>query len=276
MFCQVAIHLPIFERQLDEEQLARYMNYSAMKQLDPDEKLAYCPHCKYFEIWPVQMHGMGFFYCRNPGCTKVSCVHCHVEVIVPEDGRLRFSVLNEARTPSSRKEMHHHFACAELAPHKEAFDQAIRKGAGSTCPNPDCGLSGIKDDACTHMTCLHCQTQYCYVCELSVDNCDKDDPNGNIYSHNVNWRANPKRCPMFLLEIPEVDRRWGPRDGSATDTQMVAFLSKVKTLALLRQVVLDMGEETYNKLKATFPSVANCGFTDYEILNADLTIIKRR
>ena len=70
---------------------------------------------------------------------------------------------------------------------------------------PGCGLSGLKDEACTHMNCDKCQTVWCYFCGLDVDKADKEGGAGNIYQHNKNWSSTDGRCPMFLKEINEID-----------------------------------------------------------------------
>ena len=78
---------------------------------------------------------------------------------------------------------------------------------------PGCKLAGRKDDACTHMTCTKCITEWCYVCGLDVKSCDKEAPReggrvNDIYLHNKDWEINEKRCPMYLTKILEVDLHW--------------------------------------------------------------------
>jgi hypothetical protein len=71
---------------------------------------------------------------------------------------------------------------------------------------PGCGNGGRKDTACTHMTCEECHTVWCYVCGIAEKYLDKANPDGNIFSHNDNWKTlYPKRCPMFFLELHDID-----------------------------------------------------------------------
>ena len=64
------------------------------------------------------------------------------------------------------------------------------------------------------MNCPRCATEWCYVCGLSVQNCDKaspdtpDRPVNDIYLHNRGWELNDKRCPMYMTQILEVDTAW--------------------------------------------------------------------
>ena len=60
---------------------------------------------------------------------------------------------------------------------------------GSMMHCPTCELAGMKDDACTHMRCPRCSTSWCYVCGLSVTDCDKSRPEvgrpaDDIFLHN--------------------------------------------------------------------------------------------
>ena len=78
---------------------------------------------------------------------------------------------------------------------------------------PRCDLKGRKDDACTHMNCVKCGCDWCYVCGLAVDACDKAPPRegrdeNDLYLHNRNWETNYRRCPMYLTQILEVDLNW--------------------------------------------------------------------
>jgi hypothetical protein len=73
-------------------------------------------------------------------------------------------------------------------------------------PCPVCGLRGIKDESCMHMKCPRCETPWCYLCGLSVKDCDKAParpgmPVDDIFLHNADWQTNEKRCPMYLTQV---------------------------------------------------------------------------
>ena len=149
------------------------------------------------------------------GVCKKECVPLSERFIANEDiATLDFS--DEA----VRCGVQSHFACFEkesaLGAARVAWEEALARGQTMSCPNSACRRRGIKDDACTHMTCTSCQTVWCYVCGLDTasDECDKapDDGSGDDtmraeYRHNREWQANERRCPMFLSEVHGVDTR---------------------------------------------------------------------
>jgi len=163
-----------------------------------------------------------------------------------------------------------HFECAELRPYKLAFETAIESGVKVPCPS--CGLAGVKDGACAHMTCPRCDTLWCYLCGLDVKDCDKPqgtDPN-SIYQHNVDWETNPRRCPMWLDQVNRVDSRW-PADADGA----VAKLSQIRTLRNLQVVVNELGPDMMRRLKAKYSSVRNTGYDLDRLGQADVRLIVR-
>ena len=153
---------------------------------------------------------------------------------------------------------------------KKEFDEVFEKGAKNYCPS--CGVGGTKDDECTHMTCPNCHTVWCYVCEKKESEVDKSpDQVDDIYAHNADWKTNPKRCPMYLTEIEDVDDRW-PGD----ETNALELFHRLKLLRVLKEFVTKIGLLEFEKLKEVFPSVANCGMTQKEIMETDNTLIYRK
>mmetsp|Transcript_1887 Transcript_1887/g.3002 ORF Transcript_1887/g.3002 Transcript_1887/m.3002 type:complete len:327 (-) Transcript_1887:242-1222(-) len=268
MQCHVNIHPPVFERQLNKKQLQVFLNNSVKSMAGEDDQVVECPHCSYFEIWPRNSEGALFFRCNAKECEKVSCIHCKKDCDVAVTDAYNDDDFNN---PDSERSMLYHFQCAELAPLKKQFDDALADGTGVVCPNPECRLRGRKDDACTHMVCANCQQSYCYVCGLSVAMCDKSDPAGNIYSHNEGWEYNPNRCPMYLTQIGEIDNRWATED----DDVCVEFLSRIRTISFLRRAYRNIGQDAYRLLRDKYPSIRNCGFTEEDILHGDTRIIVR-
>ncbi len=162
-----------------------------------------------------------------------------------------------------------HMLCAEMAADKAVIEAAIEKGNGMECPH--CGLTGRKDSNCTHITCEGCRESFCYVCGVAEAKLNKHNPNGPINSHNVDWATNPRRCPMYLTQIGEIDIRW---PGEAKDDhECVAMFSRFRTLTLLRAAVRTMGVQRFRELCAHFTSIRNCGFTEQQILTEDITVI---
>jgi len=77
------------------------------------------------------------FSVKKQTAKKRSCFFCHLELEHNEDDNLE------------EIEVFKHFECAELSSHLEKLESAIEKGIKAFCPK--CGLSGMKDDGCTHI-----------------------------------------------------------------------------------------------------------------------------
>ena len=79
------------------------------------------------------------------------------------------------------------------------------------------------------------------------------------YRHNVNWRTNPHRCPMYLSQIHEgSDGSWPAQ----SDDAMLAHFHRLRTLRELRAVYDRIGPDVYRRLVEHFPnacSSAGCG-----------------
>ena len=75
--------------------------------------------------------------------------------------------------------MESHFLCYEYKEIKKEWEDAILSGSKTVCPKWKIG--GVKDDACTHMTCNNWGTVYCYICGKSDDKVNKSNKSGIIY-----------------------------------------------------------------------------------------------
>lgn len=136
---------------------------------------------------------------------------------------------------------------------------------------PGCGLSGLKDEACTHMTCDKCQTVWCYFCGLDQVHADKEGGADNIYQHNRKWYSTEGRCPMYLTEISQVDDRW-PEE----DEECLEFFHRKRAIRLLRDFVNEIKVDNYKKLVEIFPQCGEgAGFSLEDILTEDIELIKR-
>jgi hypothetical protein len=207
--CKTEILVNTIEMQLKEEDLERFQNlcliYSINESIDLQyETIVCCPFCSYTEI--RQKDGINFIFCRNEKCLKRSCYFCHLECEYEDDNdHDNDNVSNETESSDAIG----HFQCALNNPLKKKIEKAIEEGSKVECPK--CKTAGRKDTSCTHMTCVKCNTVYCYICGLSEDDCDKEGEDKKvkttIYQHNINWSNNELRCPMYLNEIFEVDQR---------------------------------------------------------------------
>eukprot|EP01034_Spumella_vulgaris_P025416 gene25416-31874_t len=259
-----------------------------MKQIGEDEKVTGCPSCSYFEIRSKECNGMDFMFCQNAPCRRTTCVHCFGTCKKVNFGG--YNEEDEERVQRDNTSFLYHLECGELAKDKIAFETAIVKGSVRECPS--CGVAGIKDDNCTHITCQACDAKFCYVCGLAEAAANKSTSQGRtgtIYAHNVNWKTNPRRCPMYLHQIHEVDPRWpslndededddGEGEGEEReygDAACVNVFVRIRTLTLLRAAVNAMGMDRFQRLRAKYASVNNCGFSTHDIMTSDLAMIRR-
>ena len=131
---------------------------------------------------------------------------------------------------------------------------------------PKCSQAGVKDDACTHITCKRCKATYCFWCGEEIDG-------ENLFTHNngpndEDW-SRVRKCPPFTEDICSYDKDWPDNDEGVQE-----LFIKRRTIKLLRGFLEKHGEETYNKLVEKFPSCgAASGFTLEEIKTAKVELI---
>ncbi|CAF1057825.1 unnamed protein product [Didymodactylos carnosus] len=265
--CNVALNESVFERQLKPEQIDLYQKnmlaFSWAKQLvKENEELVYCPFCSYAEI--RNKDDIHFMYCPHPDCGKRSCLICRGEL--PNFQENYDYPDNEEEYEIKMITLSKHFKCTELKNEKKLLDDTLEQGQKLPCPN--CGLSGMKDEQCTHMICPNCSQQWCYFCGKTLEDCDKETRYGTIYDHNVNWECNPLRCPMYFTQIGDIDDRWPD-----TEEDCLFLFHRKRSLRLLRNIYEQWGEEKFNALNAHFHSIDSSGFTMDEIKNEDLQLI---
>jgi len=277
-FCAVKINVPSFERQLTEEQNGTYLSYMLMAQLPEGEVMVECPFasCSYVETRYLGENGsraeINFVHCQNPACGKVSCGLCKKECVPcsGSDGGGGDDSDEDDGIDAVQRGMMKHFKCAEnehaFGAARKAFEKAIE--ASTQFPCPTCGLTGMKDDACTHMKCSGCNAMWCYVCGLDTASsaCSKATSRGRPeYAHNVNWHTKPDRCPMYLGEINQVDTSY-PEDDDAA----LLMLHRQRALRLLRAEYDKIGRSGYLRLSEAFPTVGPAsGFSEEQILSVE-------
>jgi hypothetical protein len=280
--CKQEISSLTFERQLDETKLEIYQLYVVQKRIDPNEITRSCPNCHYFEIW-LKTSTANFFYCKNSNCSKMTCVYCYNQIILPyTDSHSDYTELEKLmmiqdlqelaedeeykyeETLKSKNGIYYHFKCGELNHLKANIEKVIEKGQKMRCP--ECKHSGRKDSACTHMTCSNCNTIWCYFCGLNEKNADNHADNMGIYGHNIGWQYNPKRCPMYFNEINEFDESW-PSD----DEECLNKFHQFKTKSYLKKKIEKIGLEAYRMVSKQFNSIKNCGYDIEEIMNTDMS-----
>ncbi|CAI2374486.1 unnamed protein product [Moneuplotes crassus] len=263
VYCNVELDSIQVERQLSQEELSIYMMHYSIKRIDPAiDKVMNCPMCNYFEVWDISSTS-NFFYCQGEGCKKGSCSICFETFDVPSS-----FVVSEKQYKEMQKGMLKHYKCYEYQEMKKDWDKAIERGTKRFCPT--CGVGGIKDDACLKMNCK-CRILWCYFCGKREDKVDKKNPKGNFYQHCVDWKDNPKRCPVYLYELASVDPRWH----SSNRKFNREFFHKLLTYREIRKFFKKYTKEQFQNLCDAIPSVANHGYDLEEAMTMDIELIKR-
>ncbi|CAI2372772.1 unnamed protein product [Moneuplotes crassus] len=254
--CKVMLDYGQVEALLEGDQHQEYSLQCTKALIDKrDSEVICCPYCNYFEVWPLSSEDITFV-CSNEECGKVSCTACFCEFEFADD-------LSDEDEPVS------HEKCYNLKKIKRDWEQTINKGSQRFCPK--CGYGGIKNDACTHMTCVQCKSDWCYICGTSSDKCDKSNPNGNLYRHNDDWETNSKRCPMYLNYIGQVDKRWSTKN----DREAKEFLHKLLVSKAICCFESKYSKEELNEFYEAYPEITE---DEYDIKGArsmDLRLIIR-
>ena len=139
--CKALFSQDLFVRQLNSSQQNAFKTHVARTALKDGEELIECKECGLFEVVtddPV------LWWC--PHCHCGACRVCNKDLPA---GANKYDIEKSA-----------HNKCAQLREPKRLIEQAIEEGSKMRCPG--CQLAGRKDDACTHMTCTKCTTEWPY------------------------------------------------------------------------------------------------------------------
>ncbi|CAB9517040.1 expressed unknown protein [Seminavis robusta] len=255
--CRVSMPKLQFEALLTDKQLAALKCHGTKKTMSRRNVLVQCTMCSHFESFLKP--GPAAWRCK--ACHHGTCFVCNKDL-----PGLFSNGEGESKTD--------HRLCKALRGVKEKIEKAIEDGFQVECPS--CGLSGRKDDACLHMKCPRpeCGVEYCYLCGLSVYDCDKAPPDeedgeeNDIYLHNRDWGINPKRCPMYLTQILEVDLSWlgvdwenNASDGDFEDDNIcLDHFHRFRTIQQLQEVMDEVGEHDFTAVFEHFPSIKASGY----------------
>lgn len=88
---------------------------------------------------------------------------------------------------------------SELGEMKRKIVTALLEAHSVPCPK--CKATWVKNLQCTHMTCSHCQTEFCYACGKSVSQLQLEDSSvQKLFQHNDGWPTRSGSCPLYLEE----------------------------------------------------------------------------
>eukprot|EP00475_Leptophrys_vorax_P034831 TRINITY_DN5674_c0_g1_i1.p1 TRINITY_DN5674_c0_g1~~TRINITY_DN5674_c0_g1_i1.p1 ORF type:complete len:569 (+),score=115.04 TRINITY_DN5674_c0_g1_i1:197-1708(+) len=154
-----------------------------------------------------------YFVCKRRECAGAFCIACDEK-------------FTKDQIPNHR--------CAfvqEKTLYLELLD-VLAKASTRVCPS--CQFPGMKDLACTHITCSKCNAVWCYHCERNINFFG-----GSFSAHNewyLNTDAKDDRCPMYLHykygDIPNGNRMNGDPARS-----LAAFHAELqrKAIAVLKE-----------------------------------------
>ena len=124
--------------------------------------------------------------------------------------------------------------CQGIAPR---IEECLRQAMFRSCPG--CNMPIERTDACCHMTCSHCHTEFSWIC-------------GSIYNvcrttHNCMHNS------IYLHEIlgDELRRRNLP----ATDERGSDLFLEFRAAYLLAQIRAEVGEEMWQTLQSNRPDL---------------------
>jgi hypothetical protein len=147
------------------------------------------------------------------------------------------------------------------------IENAIESGSQQQCPY--CQLKGLKDDGCTHMVCERCGSTWCYLCGMKEEEClVDDDAEPTLSAHNENWDEHEGRCPMSLVSIHELDKRWPQNDRDCLE-----YFHRYRTLCQLYDVLKIVGEDKLDELNENFGIIDASGYTLEEIRDYESRIL---
>jgi len=223
MNCHCDVVVNTFERNCTPAQLAIFEETCVLVGGAPsmEESWYQCPLCPMKVIIFVSP-GDIIFHC--PGCMARSCMICR------------------QRCARRREQEWHLLHCPNVGELRNELTEIIGHGGQRACPN--CGESGRKDDACTHITCPRCRTRWCYVCGE-----DRQHADGGEANHNVGWETCGSRCPMYLEMVHNMRADWPDLPRAALD-----HFHQRRILWELRQKVEDVGRIAVEHVLEMYPS----------------------
>eukprot|EP00696_Hemimastix_kukwesjijk_P010750 gnl/Hemi2/23531_TR7890_c0_g1_i1.p1 gnl/Hemi2/23531_TR7890_c0_g1~~gnl/Hemi2/23531_TR7890_c0_g1_i1.p1 ORF type:complete len:329 (+),score=80.48 gnl/Hemi2/23531_TR7890_c0_g1_i1:189-1175(+) len=239
--CRVEYYPTMLEALMNEAQRDTLMQASVAigTIVGPGEELFSCPFCPYSAIYYDNL-GMHFLPCQRPRCQLTSCIFCKKRV--------------------TELDADQHFACAEHSDANKEILRALHDGSTRSCPS--CHLAGMKDHACTQITCTRCNIRWCYFCgqDLSLAN---RPPNTGDLGHNHRWKTNPAHCPLWMNDLSKISPAW-PDDG----IRCLELFHRAHTLRLLHDAVLRLTVPRVQAMLQVFPGALS-GYSLDEIVAFD-------
>ena len=234
-----------------------------MAKLTSDQKMVSCYYCDSYQIWAAKPK-TNIYYCNNSDCKKAFCTLCDGLVDNNRDER-------KTEEDEIKYEKKLHPTWAKYAEMRNEWDMILERGAMRFCPNPSCKARWVKDTDCTHMKWFTWGTNYCYFWGKAEADWNKSDPKGGMARHNDDWNTNPKRCPLLLISIQDIDPKW---EANKDDTCMAMF-HQLLTYNYITDFIDKHGNKKFKLFCSAFNILEKDGIDIDEIQNTDNTMISR-
>ncbi|KNC55287.1 uncharacterized protein AMSG_10928 [Thecamonas trahens ATCC 50062] len=133
------------------------------------------------------------------GLMRTNCVHCSMRLCVVCE---RVFPATHALDETMHRECRARFAQLRLF---RQFEEMMMEWTTRVCPGRcAAGKRGVKDSACTHMSCTCATSRWCFVCGKAASAV------GSLSDHSAYrgpWQTSPSHCPMYLYLLAHVDAR---------------------------------------------------------------------
>jgi len=233
--CKTNYHPPKLEAFFTPQEHKKYLSASICVTIaaSPTEELVRCPFCPWAVVYAKRDKPL-LFFCQNGACRRKSCGVCLLEF-----------------TDDTAEQ--HLLTCGEWGAFKREIELVVEEASQRQCPK--CQCKGMKDDNCTHMTCMRCSAQWCYFCGLPSDQCSLAPNSAWPIGHQEDWATNKGRCPIYLQELHTQvhDCRDDPK-------QALEFFHRYRILRVLSRKMAQVGARRLEGLVQRYPAVLG-GFT---------------
>ncbi|CAE7544707.1 CUL9 [Symbiodinium pilosum] len=220
----------VIHRAVGDQLFSKYLDLRVEVQwqkeaMDSGKLVAKCPGCSFLVLCNEQEE-MYSIKCLRKGCVVDRfCALCGMA---------------QHRPPWTCKEYEERVFYKDAVPKVcRKIEEALVEALHRRCPG--CLVPTERTDACCHMTCSHCRTEFSWVCGMEYALCRREHSclNGAIYLHSM-----PK-----LVEL------LASRGLPATDQNGSDIFLELRCIYLLSQVRHDVGEQTWNRTRVEHPEL---------------------
>ena len=240
----------------DEEKEDYFYHQTSNIDISDNEKWLTCAYCDYKEIGDFDDI---FLLCKNPSCSKLTCLICHKTISYSSDHIMPFKSLKSNQTSlksmieNINEEIKIHEKCSEFSELIFKIEKELEDSTSRKCPS--CNYRGRKDENCTHITCESCGHYWCYICLKDIDDYHNEESSNGSFT---------EFCPMYMYSICDFRSSW-PYDSEEALAKFHHHLA-LKQLNCLYKSFTEDEKKSFVELDKYFPQVLS-GFEYCEIFD---------